>query len=132
MRPHIEKRLLQAAVAVLALIPIGAGLSGAWLGTGLTDGGVTECPARQPVPLLVRAPAGFGARLLEHDRVDRAAHGPVPAPDADRLHRRAGACVEPCCRWRSSDTDARRAHNGADYHTDPVFMAGTRGEGFSR
>jgi uncharacterized protein DUF4345 len=39
-----ERRLLQAAVALLALIPIGAGLSGIWLGPAMVrvaDAGVT-------------------------------------------------------------------------------------------
>lgn len=39
-----ERRLLQAAVALLALIPVGAGLSGIWLGPAMVrmaDAGVT-------------------------------------------------------------------------------------------
>lgn len=42
MPPALEKRLLQTAIALLALIPIGAGLAGAWLGPQLTDSAVTN------------------------------------------------------------------------------------------
>ena len=38
MPPAIEKRLLQTAVAMFALVPIGAGLAGAGLGPELADG----------------------------------------------------------------------------------------------
>lgn len=37
MPPTDETRLLQTAVALFALIPIGAGFSGVWLGPELTD-----------------------------------------------------------------------------------------------
>jgi Domain of unknown function (DUF4345) len=37
MSPETEKRLLQTAIALFALIPIGAGLAGAWLGPSFTD-----------------------------------------------------------------------------------------------
>jgi Domain of unknown function (DUF4345) len=42
MPPQTEKRLLQTAVAVFALIPIGAGLAGAWLGPSFTDAAATD------------------------------------------------------------------------------------------
>jgi hypothetical protein len=37
MPPANKTRLLQTAVALFALIPIGAGFSGIWLGPELTD-----------------------------------------------------------------------------------------------
>jgi Domain of unknown function (DUF4345) len=42
MPPENEKRLLQTAIALFALIPIGAGLAGAWLGPSFTDAAATN------------------------------------------------------------------------------------------
>ena len=37
LRDRRERRLLQAAIAVAALVPIGAGAGGVWLGLGLVE-----------------------------------------------------------------------------------------------
>jgi hypothetical protein len=42
MNALLEKRLLQAAVVVLSLVPISAGLAGALLGTAMTDAPVFD------------------------------------------------------------------------------------------